>query len=215
MNHKRVFGVFPSHKEASIAVEKLLSMGYDAKDISLISKNTEGREIPKEDPTATEAGVKGGTLTGVTVGGVAGLLAGLGVLAIPGIGPLLVAGPIAATLSGVIAGGTLGGTIGLLGGAIVDATVSEEEARYLDERFQAGDVIVYLDVHEDRFEEVLPHLTNAHRDQKRQLEHHVEPSEPLDLPKEPALEEVPQDLPKEAFEPVPKKKETSWSSGRL
>lgn len=179
MNSRKVFGVYKNEEDVSRAVQNLLDMGYAREDISIVSKDGRNRivedsqEIAQDeilrndvepapgDPqvvrdteleSATAEGFKGGAATGATIGGVAGLLAGLGALAIPGIGPIVAAGPIAAALGGALAGGTVGGTLGVLGGALVDAGVPEEDARYIDERFQEGDIIVYVDTDEENYE---------------------------------------------------------------
>lgn len=157
--NRKVFGVYRDETAARSAVEELLNMGYTGDEISVVSKNSEmtahdadGRTGGSD--TATEAGLKGGAATGAAVGGLGGLLASLGLLVIPGVGPILAAGPIAATLAGAVTGGAIGGTVGTLGGALADSGASEEDIRYIDERFQAGDIIVYVDVNDDRYETV-------------------------------------------------------------
>lgn len=152
--NKKVFGTYQNVHDAQRAVEELLNMGYTSEEISVISKNAEEIGTIEGVETATETGLKAGAATGATLGGLGGLLASLGMLAIPGIGPILAAGPIAATLAGAVTGGALGGTIGTLGGALIDAGVDETDAKYLDERFDAGDVIVYVETDEVRYNDV-------------------------------------------------------------
>lgn len=157
--NRKVFGVYRDETDARRAIEELLNMGYTADEISVVSKNSDLTRrntdvVDRGSDTATEAGLKGGAATGAAVGGLGGLLASLGLLAIPGVGPILAAGPIAATLAGVVTGGAIGGTVGTLGGALADAGASEEDIRYIDERFEAGDIIVYVDVNDDRYDRV-------------------------------------------------------------
>lgn len=161
--NRKVFGVYKDTAEAQRAVEELLNLGYGSDEISVLSKHTDDLEVIEGADTATEAGLKGGAVTGATIGGLGGLLAGLGALAIPGIGPILAAGPLAAALTGALAGGALGGTIGTLGGALIDAGMTEEDARYVDERFQDGDIIVYVDSDEARFDDVSRTLNYSDR----------------------------------------------------
>lgn len=169
--NKKVFGVYQTTQDAQRAVEDLLNMGYTSEEISVISRNQDRIEGIEGVETATETGLKGGAATGAAIGGLGGLLASLGLLAIPGIGPILAAGPIAATLAGAVTGGTVGGTIGVIGGALIDAGVSEEDARYLDERFQAGDIIVTVDSDDDRYRDVSTRLGHGSwRDQPTSYE---------------------------------------------
>ena len=153
-NKRRVIGVYQSEADAQRAVEDLLNMGYTSDEISVVSKSAENTTAADGAETAVESGLKGGAAAGATIGGVGGLLAGLGLLVIPGIGPILAAGPIAAAFAGAVAGGAIGGTIGTLGGAMMDAGVDETDARYIDERFQAGDIVVYVDADTERFDRV-------------------------------------------------------------
>lgn len=169
-NNKKVFGVYEDAQQAHRAVEELLSMGYRSDEISILSKDKgqmddiEGIDTSMEGlDSSTEAGLKGGIVTGATIGGVGGLLAGLGALAIPGIGPIIAAGPLAAALTGILAGGAVGGTIGTIGGALIDAGVPEEDARFVDERFDAGDIIVYVEADESRFDDVSKTLNYPNR----------------------------------------------------
>lgn len=161
--NRKVFGVYKDTAEAQRAVEELLNLGYGSEEISVLSKHKDDLEVIEGADTATEAGLKGGAVTGATIGGLGGLLAGLGALAIPGIGPILAAGPLAAALTGALAGGAIGGTIGTLGGALIDAGMSEDDARYVDERFQEGDIIVYVDSDEARIDDVSRTLNYSDR----------------------------------------------------
>lgn len=102
-----VIGVFSSEQQAEQAVGAMREGGFGEDEISLVAKGQE------EDTGGGMGTLSGGTTTGGTIGGIAGLLAGIGALAIPGIGPIIALGPIAATLSGAVAGGITGGLIDL------------------------------------------------------------------------------------------------------
>ncbi len=155
--NSKVFGVYQNEEDARKALESLMEMGYSSEQISVVSRSRdtdriEGVEGDTLEDTAVESGLKGGAAAGAAIGGVGGLLAGLGLLTIPGIGPILAAGPVAATLGGILAGGAVGGAAGSIGGAIADSGVPEEEKRYIEERFEAGDIIIYVDADEDLYD---------------------------------------------------------------
>ena len=149
--NKRVFGVYQNEADAQRAVDELTKLGYSSDEISVLSRSDTTMNVDGVE-TSTEAGLKGGAATGAAIGGIGGLLTSLGLLVIPGIGPILAAGPIAATFAGAIAGTAIGGAIGTIGGAMMDAGVSEDDARYIDERFGAGDIIVYVDADAQLFD---------------------------------------------------------------
>ena len=104
---KSVIGVFKSRGSAEQAAEQLRQQGFTTEEINLVSKKREGEgKTEYYDDDITD-----GALTGGTIGGIGGLLLGAGAMAIPGIGPVIAAGPIAAAISGVVAGGIAGGLI--------------------------------------------------------------------------------------------------------
>lgn len=104
---KSVIGVFKSRGSAEKAAEQLRQQGFTTEEINLVSKKQEG----KEKNEYYNDDITDGALTGGTIGGIGGLLLGAGAMAIPGIGPVIAAGPIAAAISGVVAGGIAGGLI--------------------------------------------------------------------------------------------------------
>lgn len=103
---KTVVGIFSSREAAGTAVEQLRQQGFSNEEISIVSK--QGKE---EGKSTYDDDITDGTLTGGTLGGIGGLLLGAGALAIPGLGPIVAAGPIAAAISGAVAGGIAGGLI--------------------------------------------------------------------------------------------------------
>lgn len=104
-----IIGVFNSRTDAEKAVTALRSQGFTSEEINIISKKS--GEDDQSDGEFYEDDISDGALTGGTLGGLGGLLLGAGALAIPGIGPIIAAGPIAAALGGVMAGGIAGGLI--------------------------------------------------------------------------------------------------------
>src|SRR3954470_5944280 len=119
---KTLVGVFADFTAAVHAVADLVSIGVPQEDISVIGKDTKSEFVnfePAEESTRTITGLS----TGAAIGGFGGLLLGLGALAIPGIGPIIAAGPLAATLAGATLGAATGGLIG----AFTDLGITEED----------------------------------------------------------------------------------------
>lgn len=144
MNHheKKVIGVYDTEQEAITAVENLKAEGHTMDEISVIAKNrSEVETITDETGSKAEEGLATGAATGGAIGGVTGLLAGIGALAIPGIGPIVAAGPIAAALTGAAVGAGTGG----LAGALIGMGIPEEEAEEYNRHVEAGKILVLLD----------------------------------------------------------------------
>ncbi len=144
-----VTGLFDSYEDASRAVDSLGSLGVPHGDVSIVSNNAhdrwsagDGRAV--ESPGATGAGT--GATAGTVLGGGAGLLAGLGLLAIPGVGPVVAAGWLVATLTGAGVGAAAGGLLGGLTGA----GVSHEDAQVYAEGVRRGGTLVTARVADDK-----------------------------------------------------------------
>lgn len=135
-------GVYETGDEAVRAVEELKAQGYRQEEISVVAKDRdELNYVNEETDTKTEEGLAAGAATGGILGGTAGLLAGIGALAIPGIGPVLAAGPIAATLAGAAAGAGTGG----LAGALIGMGIPDEEASRYEGDVKEGKLLVLVD----------------------------------------------------------------------
>lgn len=128
-----VAGLFERRDAAEKAVDDLKEIGCDTDDISLLTRQDDGDIV---DQTESKAGE--GAAVGAAIGGVGGLLVGLGVLAVPGVGPLLAAGPLVAALTGAAAGAAAGGLIG----ALIGAGIPEEEAHVYVEGLRRGHTLV-------------------------------------------------------------------------
>src|ERR1700737_3391607 len=103
-----VFGIYPSAEEAERAVDTLIAAGFKSSDISVLLADIRStQEFAHEKDTKAPEGATAGATTGGVIGGALGVLAGVGALAIPGLGPFIAAGPIMAGLAGV--GGGWGG----------------------------------------------------------------------------------------------------------
>jgi hypothetical protein len=139
--------LFDRHDDAAEAVRQLEGAGVPHQDISLIANNVEGRHLSDgrrdgaDDNDAAEGAAKGAT-TGGLLGGGAGLLAGLGMLAIPGLGPVVAVGWLASTAVGAVVGAAAGGAAGGLLGALKDAGHSDEDAQVYSEGVRRGGTLV-------------------------------------------------------------------------
>jgi hypothetical protein len=114
----------------------------------LLPDNQSSREFAHEKNTKAPEGTTTGAATGGVIGGALGLLAGIGALAIPGVGPFIAAGPIMATLAGLGAGGAVGGFIG----ALVGMGIPEYEAKRYEGRIKKGDIL--LSIHCDTSDQI-------------------------------------------------------------
>ena len=144
-----VFGIYSTPGTAEAAVDHLIARGFSNSAISVLLPDDETtRAFAHEKNTKAPEGTAAGATTGGIVGGTLGLLAGIGALAIPGIGPLIAAGPIVATLAGVGAGGALGGIVG----ALVGMGIPEYEAKRYEGAVKGGGTL--LSVHCDTSEQI-------------------------------------------------------------
>ncbi len=144
-----VFGIYKNIAQAERAVDRILVAGFANNDISvLLPDNQSTKEFAHEKNTKAPEGTTTGVATGGVVGGTLGLLAGIGALAIPGVGPFIAAGPIMGALAGLGVGGAVGGFIG----ALVGMGIPEYEAKRYEGRVKAGGVL--LSVHCDTSNEI-------------------------------------------------------------
>lgn len=144
-----VFGIFTNVSEAERAVDRIALAGFSSNDISVLLPDSQSsKEFAHEKNTKAPEGTTTGVAAGGAVGGTLGLLAGIGALAIPGVGPLIAAGPIMAALAGLGVGGAVGGLIG----ALVGMGIPEYEAKRYEGRIKEGGVL--LSVHCDTSDEI-------------------------------------------------------------
>jgi hypothetical protein len=142
-----VVGLFDNVTQAQNAVQQLRNAGISANDIGVAmrSNNTTGTTTATTDVVTTDTGVGGaatGAMTGGALGGLAGLLIGIGAITVPGIGPVLAAGPLGTALATTLVGAGIGAATGGIIGALVDAGVPEEEARLYQTGVERGGVLV-------------------------------------------------------------------------
>lgn len=143
-----VFGIFSSRSAVESALTALRDADFRNSDISILAPENLGdfRDIATVKSSKAPEGTATGATTGAVVGGILGWIVGIGALAIPGLGPLVAAGPILAALTGVGVGGAVGGVTG----ALIGFGVPEFEAKRYESRVQKGGIL--LSVHADNSE---------------------------------------------------------------
>ncbi len=138
------YGIFSSRATAETTVDRMLASGFRNEDISVLMQDNVGtKDFAHKKETKAPEGTTTGVVAGGAIGGTLGLLAGIGALAIPGVGPFIAAGPIMATLAGIGSGGVVGGIIG----ALVGMGIPEYEAKRYAGRIKEGGIL--LSVHCD------------------------------------------------------------------
>lgn len=156
MAQQTITALYDRYEDASNAVSKLEAGGIPHGDISIVSNNegdrhagrtaTDGTHVSDDTKEKAKDGTGTGATLGTVVGGAAGLLAGLGLIAIPGVGPVVAAGWLVATLTGAGIGAAAGG----LGGALAGAGVSETDAHAYGEGVRRGGTLVTVRVDDAR-----------------------------------------------------------------
>jgi hypothetical protein len=153
---KIVSGLFDSYEDAKRAVSDIEAAGVPHDDISIVANNTDLRYTygGEAGHSRAAAGAGAGAAFGGVVGGGAGLLAGLGMLAIPGVGPVVAAGWLVAAAAGVATGAAIGGAAGGIIGAMVREGVPEEHAHVYAEGVRRGGTLVSVRTHDTQVEPV-------------------------------------------------------------
>lgn len=149
--HKRSVGVFPTRRAAEQALHALRDSGFPMDRVSVIAKDAQdgdiaGAEVHDRRQVGNKAddGAKAGAVSGGALGGLTGLLVGLGALAIPGIGPIVLAGAEATVIATALAGGAIGAVTGGLVGALVGLGIPEERAKVYNDRVTKGQYLVLV-----------------------------------------------------------------------
>jgi uncharacterized membrane protein len=153
--HKRAVGVFSTAREAEDALKELRDAGFPMGHVSVIAKDADRMsgvgDTDVRDAHGNQAGegATAGAVTGGALGGLTGLLVGLGALAIPGIGPVMLAGATATALATTASGAAIGAAAGGLLGALVGLGIPEDRARVYNDRVSRGEYLVMVDGTED------------------------------------------------------------------
>src|SRR5271155_932474 len=144
-----VFGIYSTRSAVENAASALASGGFPVADISVLLPESLGpRDMGTEKASKAPEGAAAGVTTGGVIGGALGVLAGVGLLAIPGLGPFIAAGPIMAGLAGLGVGGAVGGFTG----ALIGVGIPEFEAKRYEGRLKTGGIL--LSVHCDTSDEI-------------------------------------------------------------
>ena len=139
MSKKSVFCIASTRDQADRIVDQLKTANFSNNDISVLFPDKGStRDFAHEKHTKAPEGAVAGAGTGVVVGGALGWIAGIGALAIPGVGPFIAAGPIIAALSGAAVGGTVGG----VAGGLIGLGIPEIEAKRYEGKIKAGNLLI-------------------------------------------------------------------------
>ena len=144
MSNQSVIGIYSTQGQVEHVVNELKSEGFRSEDISVLCPSNDGtKDFAVQMNTKAPEGAATGAASGAVIGGALGWLAGIGMLAIPGVGPFIAAGPIMALLSGVGVGAAVGGLTGVL----IGLGIPEYEAKRYEGRIKGGCIL--LSVHSD------------------------------------------------------------------
>jgi len=180
MNQRIIGGVFSKVGHAEKAISDLLHHGYGSDDISVFAKDKSKVNVLEEEMDTSVTANKGGrgksagkgaglgAISGGALGGIGGLITGLGLLAIPGIGQIAAAGPIAATLTGAGVGAGGGGIVG----ALVGAGMPEKDAKQYEQHLKDGKIIVIVEATEKMQDKVYRTFLSNHTENKSMYPHH-------------------------------------------
>jgi hypothetical protein len=157
--HKRAVGIFVSHQAAEHALNGLRDHGFAMNQVSIVAKDPgtldqsnqtrETRVHELSETTHVNEGALTGAAAGSAIGGLTGLLVGLGTLAIPGIGPIMLAGAAATAIASSIAGGAIGTATGGLVGGLVGLGIPEDRARGYHDHVVSGNYLLIVDGNDD------------------------------------------------------------------
>lgn len=146
--HKRAVGVFKKREDLQSVIQALKDANFDMDRVSLLAKNIEdvkgAEEITETHGNEASEGAGIGATTGTVLGGVGGFLIGVGLLAIPGVGPILAAGAEIGALGSTLAGAGIGAAAGGIVGALVGLGIPEEKAKVYENRIKAGDYFIMV-----------------------------------------------------------------------
>jgi hypothetical protein len=174
-NNKSVFGIYLDRSDVESSVNALKNAGFSSSDVSiLLPENLKTGDLATESTTKATEGAAVGAGSGAALGGALGWLVGVGALAIPGIGPVIAAGPLLAALAGVGIGGALGG----FAGSLVGMGIPEVEAKKYEGQLLKGGILVAVhcetDLQINRAKQVLQSLGAQDIAVSRETASHIE-----------------------------------------
>ncbi|WP_348256391.1 hypothetical protein [Leptolyngbya sp. PL-A3] len=161
--HRRAIGAFPNQRAAEEALSDLRASGFPMERVSIVARGPQPREERAHTShvgNKSDEGAISGAITGGLLGTLTGLLVGLGTLAIPGVGPIMLAGAIATAVATTLAGTGIGAVAGGLLGALIGLGIPERDARHYHDRIMRGEYLLVVDGSDDeiaRVEQALHH----------------------------------------------------------
>jgi hypothetical protein len=148
VGYRRAVGVFKNREDLEDTLKALKRSAFDMNRVSLIARHIDdvegAREVTEEHGNEAKEGAAAGAVTGTILGGLGGFLVGVGLLAIPGIGPILAAGAEINALASTLAGAGIGAASGGIIGALVGMGIPEERAKVYNQRVKAGDYLLMV-----------------------------------------------------------------------
>ena len=153
--YKRSVGLFYSRDEAEKALRALKDDGFDMNRVNVIAKNADevtqsaGVDVGYDEGNNAAEGAGAGATSGAVLGGIGGLLLGLGTLAIPGVGPIIVAGEAASTIATTLAGAGIGAAAGGIIGGLVGMGIPEDKAKIYSDRVSSGSYLIMVNGTDD------------------------------------------------------------------
>lgn len=157
-DNKAVFGIYKSRGAVENGVTTLKNNGFRTSDISVLLPQESGsQDVVHTRETKAPEGAAAGAGAGALLGGTLGLLAGIGALAVPGVGPFIAAGPILASLAGI----GVGGAVGVVSGALIGYGIPEYEARRYEGFVKEGGILISVHVDNEEWAEKAQSLLEA------------------------------------------------------
>jgi len=155
---KSVIGIVETQIQAERIVDQLQQRGVASSDVSVLFPDKRGsKDFAHEHNTKAPEGAVAGIGAGGVVGGTLGLLAGIGALAIPGVGPLIAAGPLMATLSGAAAGAAVGG----IAGGLIGLGLPEYDAKSYEGKVKSGNILIAVHTDDSETEKRAKHTLES------------------------------------------------------
>lgn len=157
---KSVVCIVQDRVTAETIVDQLKASGFGDNDLSVLFPDKQGtRDFAHEHNTKAPEGAVAGVGAGGALGGTLGLLAGIGALAIPGLGPFIAAGPLVAALSGAAVGAAAGG----LTGALIGMGIPEIEAKMYEGKVKGGNLLVAVHTENAEQQKVAERIFKSHK----------------------------------------------------
>ncbi len=166
IHYKRAVGVYKSREDIEAVLKAIKDSGYDMNRVSLMTRHIDdiegAKEVTEEHGNEAKEGAAAGATSGTVIGGVGGFLVGVGVLSIPGIGPLLAAGVEISALASTAAGAGIGAATGGIIGALVGLGIPEEKAKVYEDRIKGGDHLLMVSGNDEQLEQVTSIMQDHH-----------------------------------------------------